>query len=586
MHKKTGRITCFINLSKYIKNYKIKLIVSIAIHGLYKVMPILIGFVTALIIGKAIINELENIGNYFVVIAILIVLNAILNYLDILVSHDMAYRILTDLRGKAIKRVSEIAPGGMQTEESGDIISVVLEDMEILEWFYAHTTNQVIVAILLPLVSLLVLGAFSIWLPLVLILFIVCMLIIPVMAKKKSNEQGQKVQSRLGKLNANIVDGIQGLRDIITFQWQNKYVEKLFRTNDEYNESVKKYTTRATKETSLTNLIIGISSLILTVMIVALCLKGEFGVKWILPLISLSSMIYAPLQETLAMSSNYGRILGAAERVLRLLQKESPVVDEGKVDSLSDLETEQVRVNYKNVFFSYPTDGEERRLEICKDICFEVTKNETAVLVGKSGCGKSTCVKLLQRFWDVDGGSIDINGVDIKGLKIDLLRSLISVVPQDTYIFNMSVRDNLRLAKLSATEEEIIEALKNASAYDFVKGLPHGIDTEVGEKGLSLSGGEKQRVAIAQAFLKDSPILILDEASANLDSENEKIVNEAINKLKEGRVTLMIAHRLSTIQGADKIIVIEDGKINTVGHYHKIIKESEFFKTLIGKEYE
>lgn len=241
---------------------------------------------------------------------------------------------------------------------------------------------------------------------------------------------------------------------------------------------------------------------------------------------------------------------------------------------------------FKNVNFTYPTYIGEANNNICKNISFQIANYETAVLVGKSGCGKSTCIKLLQRFWDVDQGEILINGVNIKDIKLSELKKMISVVPQDTYIFNMSILDNLRLAKIDATEEEIIDALKKANAYDFVINLADGLNTVVGERGISLSGGEKQRLSIAQAFLRDSKILLLDEASANLDSENESIVNESINQLKMGRITLMIAHRVSTIKNSDKIIIIKDGKIEDSGTYEALTERSKYFNYLIGHDYE
>ena len=219
-----------------------------------------------------------------------------------------------------------------------------------------------------------------------------------------------------------------------------------------------------------------------------------------------------------------------------------------------------------------------------KGISFVIEKNQTTVLVGSSGSGKSTCSKLLQRFWDVDSGSILINGIDIKKIRLEDLKKLISVVPQEVYIFNKSIRENLQMANENASIEDIELALKNANLKDFVYELDEGLDTIAGERGAKLSGGERQRLSIAQAFIKNSPILILDEITANLDYNNEVIINNSLNKLKKDKITLMIAHRVSTIKNADKIIFIEDGICVGSGKYEDLINENEKFRELIGEK--
>lgn len=587
MRNKKTRIGYVFSLSKYISNYKIKLLLSIIIHGIFKLMPILIGFVTSLIIGTAITGELDTSLKYLYIVLGLIVVNALFNYLDVLVSHDMTYRILTELRDHSFKKISEIAPGGMDSEESGNIMSTVLEDIEILEWFFAHTTNQIIVAIVLPLCSLAVLGYFSPWIAGVVLVFVVCIVLIPIWMKEKSNRQGLELQEKLGRLNSIIVDGVQGIKDIVTFQWYSKYIDHLFKSNKEHSEAMRKYTLRSNNEMTITAFLVSLSYVVSTVLILVLYTKGYYGFKWILPLITLSSAIYSPLQETLSMSSNYGRIFGAAERVFNFLGKEPVVKNEGTLTATEVNKKDKVyKIEFKNVNFTYPTISDKENVNICKDINFSVDTCETAVLVGASGCGKSTCIKLLQRFWDVDDGEILINEINIKDIKLEELKKLISVVPQDTYIFNMSILDNLRLAKLDANDKEIETALVKANAYDFVMNLPQGIDTIVGEKGMRLSGGEKQRISIAQAFLRNSNILLLDEASANLDSENESIVNESINELKRGRITLTIAHRISTIKSAEKIIVIKNGIVEAIGTYKSLKDNNQYFNFLIGNEYE
>ena len=215
---------------------------------------------------------------------------------------------------------------------------------------------------------------------------------------------------------------------------------------------------------------------------------------------------------------------------------------------------------------------------------FTIDKDQTTVLVGSSGSGKSTCSKLLQRFWDVEKGAILINGIDIRDIGIEELKKLITVVPQEVYLFNKSIKENLLLSNEHASIKEIELALKDANSMEFINNLDKGLDTIVGEKGTQLSGGERQRISIAQAFLKNSPVLILDEITANLDYNNEKAINKSLNKLKKGKITLMIAHRLSTIKNADNIIFIQNGICAGSGKYEKLIRENYDFKELVGEE--
>ena len=319
-------------------------------------------------------------------------------------------------------------------------------------------------------------------------------------------------------------------------------------------------------------------------MIVYFARVGRYSYEMILPLISLSTMIYSPLRETLAMSSNYGRIFAAAKRVFDFMQLDATVSDEGNITYDDVIKEDKGEVYFNSVYFSYVDKDTGEKNSVLKGISFVIEKNQTTVLVGSSGSGKSTCSKLLQRFWDVDSGSILINGIDIKKIRLEDLKKLISVVPQEVYIFNKSIRENLQMANENASIEDIELALENANLKDFVYKLDEGLDTIAGERGAKLSGGERQRLSIAQAFIKNSPILILDEITANLDYNNEEIINNSLNKLKKDKITLMIAHRVSTIKNADKIIFIEDGICVGSGKYEDLINENEKFRELIGEK--
>lgn len=579
------RIKYILLLSKYIKNYWTTLLISIVIHGIYKIMPIALGFETSYIVSKAFNGSLNNPDLHFYGVTFMVIATAILNYLDIYISHDVAYRILTQLRTLSYEKLMYIAPAGLEGEKSGNIMSIILEDVEILEWFYAHSIIQVFVSIILPLISLIIMAKFSIYLSITILLFIILLMFEPYLLRKKSDTQGYKLQKKLGDLNACIIDGIQGIKEILIFQWQKIYFVRMYRANDDYNTAYYEYSKRSVREVSTFSLIIGISSVVSAIMIVYFAQVGKYSYEMILPLISLSTMIYSPLRETLAMSSNYGRIFAAAKRVFDFMQLDATVSDEGNITYDDVIKEDKGEVSFNSVYFSYVDKDTGEKNSVLKGISFVIEKNQTTVLVGSSGSGKSTCSKLLQRFWDVDNGSILINGIDIKKIRLEDLKKLISVVPQEVYIFNKSIRENLQMANENASIEDIELALENANLKDFVYKLDEGLDTIAGERGAKLSGGECQRLSIAQAFIKNSPILILDEITANLDYNNEKIINNSLNKLKKDKITLMIAHRVSTIKNADKIIFIEDGICVGSGKYEDLINENEKFRELIGEKF-
>lgn len=580
--EKRSRFYYIFALSRYISSYWLKFIISIMIHIIFKVIPVAISFLTAYTVGMALTDRMGTAKACFPYLFLLLLSEALFYYLDIYVSHDIAYRILTELRAASYKAVNRIAPAAMYGKRSGDIVSVVMDDINVLEWFYAHTIGQWLVAILLPFTAIIILGFFSYKLALVILPFVCFLFLIPAFFAKESDLQGKALRENLGNLNAQLVDGVQGLADILSFQWRKGFLKKFMKINHEYHKANMAYAKRSARETALIFLSIGFATLAFQAVSIYLVLNKKLDIVWLLPLFCLISLVFGPILETMSLSRNYGMIFAAAKRVFALLQEKSSVADNGSLSSLSFDKIESLEL--ENISFSYPTQEGEYRKEVLSDIGFSLKKGEHIVLVGASGSGKSTIARLIQRFYDADKGSIRLNGTDIREFSLSALRKMLTVIPQEIYLFNRSIKENLLLAKKGATKLELEEALKKAQAMEIINKLPKGEDSIVGEKGLKLSGGEKARLAIAQAFLKDSPILIMDEAAANLDSENESKINKAIEELKQGRITLSIAHRLSTIKTADRIVLLKDGMVEAQGSFEILIENSAYFRKLIGKE--
>lgn len=573
-----------IKLSGYIKGFGIYLTTAVFCNMVYKLLPVLTGVVTSYMVSSVLLGEYSQVLRLSAASAILVILLAVFSYLDVQVSHDMAYRILTQLRDKCYDKLDELAPAALMGKRSGDMISIILGDVETLEWFYAHTIGQVVVAVFVPGISLIFMGCLSPVLPLVILPFIAILLWIPKHTSEKSDEQGRRVKQTTGTLNAVIVDGVQGLKDIITFRWQQEYFKRFFAVNKEYSEASMAYAARRSDESRRITAVMEAAALAADVTSAVLVVSGHIRPIWLMTLFVLSSAIFVPIQDALAMSTNYGLIFGAAQRVLGLFDQKPVIKDTGSKTQVADRQCLEVR--FQDVCFTYPhAEGEKQNSPVFRGIDFSFHTGETVALVGPSGGGKTTAARLLQRFWDIDSGSICINGTDIRELTLQTLRDIVTVVPQEVYLFNMSIEENLRMAKWDAGPEEIKKAAREAQAEQFIERLPQQYATAVGEQGLRLSGGERQRLSLAQAFLKNAPILVLDEASANLDAENERLINQAVQELKRGRATLVIAHRISTIRSADRIVVLREGRVAAEGTYDWLMGNCPYFKTLIGKEY-
>lgn len=584
MNNKKTRLWYLYTLSRHIRGFGWYLFFAIFCNLMFKLLPLLTGLTTSFMVGNVLLGDTGRVQRLLILSGALVLLQSGFSYLDVQVSHDMAYRILAQLRDGCYAKLDELAPAAMAGQRSGNMISIVLNDVETLEWFYAHTIGQLVVAVLIPVSALVFMGTFSWVLPAVLIPFIAVLLYIPQRTAVRSDEQGTRVKEAIGALSAIIVDGVQGIRDIISFRWQQEYFRRFIHANDEYADASLDYAVRRGKESGSILLVMGIASLASNVAAALLVASGRIPALWLLPLFVTASAIFLPILDALSMSTNYGLIVGAAQRVLGLFAMEPMVKDTG---TLHFSNTEYTEVDFHDVVFSYPPEkAGEDSMPVLNGLSFSFHTGETVALVGASGGGKTTAARLLQRFWDVNMGSITLNGMDIRELSLNSLRDNITVVPQDVYLFNVSVEENLRMAKLDASKKEIQSAAHVAQAAGFIEKLPEGYRTRIGEQGLRLSGGEKQRLSIAQAFLKNAPVLVLDEASANLDAENERLINQAVSALKQGRATLVIAHRLSTIRTADRIVVVNGGKKEDEGTYAELIARCPYFAKLVGEEYE
>ena len=546
---------------------------GIAQHG----STIGVGAISALLVGRVFTGG--DIGPLLALLAVFVPLTALFTWAGSWLSHDLAYRLLAEMRVDLYEKLDPLAPAYLVRRRSGDLVGVVGGDTETVEFFFAHMITPAFVAVLMPTAVLAVL-AFVAW-PLALVLapFLVAVAVSPFYGQRHSVRLEEEVRRRLGDLNAHMIDTVQGMREVLSFgQGAPRAEEVVARgwTSAGYHLRFLKI---QAAQASFIEAVTAFGGLAVLATGVWLVLDGRMGTTQ-LPLATLLALsAFIPVTELARTLRQLMETLAATRRIFVVHDEPVTVRDGPGVPTNDRPGTSKAApsLSFEHVRFSYGL-GRQPTLQ---DVTFAVEAGQTAALVGRSGAGKTTTANLLMRFWDPDAGSIALGPHDLRDFKLDDLRGEIALVSQDTFLFNNSIRENLRLANQDATDAEIEEAARLANAHEFVEAMPDGYDTLVGERGIRLSGGQRQRISIARAMLKDAPVLILDEATSHLDAVNEQQVREVLRRLQRGRTTLVIAHRLSTVRDADHILVLDAGRLAEEGTHHELIARAGLYAQLV-----
>ncbi len=509
-------------------------------------------------------------------VILLFLLKNIFNYLAMYFITFLRNGVLKDIRNALFEKITHLPISYFSEKRKGDVIARITSDVLEIQHSFLSILELIIREPLTILFTIIAMFAISPRLTLFVFIFIPLSGILISRIGKSLKRKSDRVQKEQGHFLSIVEETLGGLRVIKAFN-----AEKVF--GKKFSDSTQRFFRFSNSLLNRQNLASPTSEF-LGILVIGILLW--FGGKMVLvdktleaaSFIAYMGLAYNILTPAKAISkASYSVKKGnaAAERVLEILETETTIVD--KPDSISKKSFKEI-ISINNVSFSYDESP------ILHNFSLEIPKGKTVALVGQSGSGKSTIANLLTRFYDVTGGSIEIDGVDIRNLTKESLRSLMGIVTQDSILFNDTVANNLKLGKQEATEEELLEASKIANAYEFIKDLPEGFNTNIGDSGGKLSGGQKQRLSIARAVLKNPPIMILDEATSALDTESEQLVQKALENMMKNRTSVVIAHRLSTIQNADIIVVLQKGEIAEQGTHQQLLQKQGVYKKLVDMQ--
>ena len=545
-----------------VMGHLLKLVTPLAHIMAFTITMGTLGFLAAIFIMVLGAMGLVNLLNFdthlsfsgiLTALIVLAVARGALRYLEQMSGHYIAFKLLALLRDKVFSSLRRLAFVKLQDKQAGQLVSLVTNDIELLEVFYAHTIAPIMIAFFTSAILLLVFGHLSGWFVIVaLAAYLTVGVILPIITTKLAREDGRRYRELVGEMNDFFLDSVRGMKEIQLFGYAKQRLDEIQQRSQKIDTAFERIKDQEAKVRVYTEVAVSAFNIIMlfTGLILFSLDKIDFSAFLIGVILLMSS--YGPVIALSNLSSNLLQTLASGERVLSLLAEEPELKD---VESAVDLK-DVSHIDVENVNFAY---GEE---QILSDVSLSVKKGEILGIHGRSGSGKSTLLKLLMRFYDPKSGSIKINGETLPNINTRSLRDNMAYITQQTYIFNETIEENIRLARRDATLEEIMEAAKKASIHDFILSLPEGYQTKMTELGGNLSDGEKQRIGIARAFLHNAPIILLDEPTSNLDSLNEAMILKSLLNVKAEKLIILVSHRQSTMAICDQVIGIENGRMS------------------------
>ena len=480
------------------------------------------------------------------------VLRGGLRYLEQYGNHYIAFRLLAVLRDKIFTKLRALCPAKLESRQKGSLLTMITADIETLEVFYAHTVSPVCIAVLVSLAVMVVTGLAASWyLSLIAAAAYLCIgVLLPRFFSRRMAETGMRYRRELGDFGAYFLDSIKGIRELVLYNAGEARAAEVDRRSDAMLGRTKALKRETALSAAATEAAVSLAVLAVLAVGIFLVRSGSLSAGRMVLGVTAVFGSFGPVIAVSALPANLNQTFASGERILRLLEEQPEVeaVENGTALSYEDLEVHDL---------SFAYGGEA----VLRGVSMTTRKNEIVGIVGESGCGKSTLLKLLLRFWERSGGRICYNGTDIDEINTESLYRNVTMVSQSTYLFDATIAENLRIAKPDATDEELMAALRMASAEELVQALPEGLNTPAGLLGGRLSMGERQRIGLARAFLSGCPLILLDEPTSNVDSINEGVILRALLKHKQDRTIILVSHRASTMAVADRVYKMENGQM-------------------------
>lgn len=557
---------------KYMKYYIVGIIAVIVTTAVNLTAPKLLSSMTGIVSSGVDQEGLKTILVLAVTILGLYATKLVSRFLSTYLLHIAAWRLVNNMRVKVYDHIQSSSMSYFSDKQTGDLLSRVVNDTANFEMLYAHVIPETITNVI-TFVGVLVMIMTINWKLALLALLIVPLVGVAAMYySKKVRPNFRKAQKVTGEISAEMQDNFSGIHEIQAFGQEEHEHEDVKKATDKHSVAI----INALKMSGLFHPLIEFGSSLATVMVVGvggyLAYKNSIDVESVVAFLLYLSLLFAPIEGLGRLTESAQTAFASGERILEILDTPIEIKDS---ENAIDIGKVRGDIEFKNVSFGYLDD-----IPVLKDVSFSCKAGETIALVGATGAGKTTITQLIPRFYEPDGGEILIDGVNIKDITLKSLRANIAPVLQDTFLFNGTVAENIKYARPSANMEEIVASATKAQINDEILQMPAGYESKVGERGLKLSGGQKQRIAIARAMLRDAPIIILDEATASVDSTTEKQIQNAINSLCGNHTVIAIAHRLSTIRNADQILLIEDGKVVERGTHYELLAKGGKYKKL------
>ena len=526
------------------------IVMGVAGHFCATFITIFGGFGILRALGLA--SPVGTVGTAFACILVFALLRGVLRYAEQASNHYIAFKLLALIRDKVFGALRRLTPAKLEGRDRGDLISLITADIEALEVFYAHTISPICIACICVIGMTGFVGSWHILPALVLLAgYLLVGVALPVWSAKRGDRAAREYRQALADTNSYVLESLRGLKDTLQYQDTAARAEGITAHSETLGEKQKSLKYREGLTVALTNTLILLTVLAVLGTSLSLYQSGRLGAEGVLvcTLSALSS--FGPVVALANLGVGLTQVFASADRVLDLLEEE-PVT----ADVTDGTDTAFAGAAAEHVSFAYAEE------EILHDLSLTIPEKKIVGITGRSGSGKSTFLRLLMRFWDVQDGSVSVDGTDVRKISTKHLRDMESYVTQETHLFHDSIANNIAIAKPGASREEIMEAAKKASIHDFIMTLPKGYDTEVGELGDTLSGGEKQRIGIARAFLHECPLILLDEPTSNLDSLNEGIILKSLKESAKKKTVVLVSHRVSTMNVADVVYEMENGRIS------------------------